>query len=140
MDNVDSSCLVDYVDHFALMIQWVNDVLSITESSINSVQDISNGLNTVNFMEQISRMHISSAKREDLNVYDKYYNMELCLELCRSLEIPTDNITSQDLIEKNIPKTLLFLTRLAIYSNSSKPKKNKIKEKHWIKEKQFQKT
>jgi len=49
--------------------------------------------------------------------------MELCLELCRSLEIPTDNITSQDLIEKNIPKTLLFLTRLAIYSNSSKPKK-----------------
>jgi len=39
------------------------------------------------------------------------------LEFCRTLEISTENITSQDIIEKNLPKVLLFLTRLAIFQS-----------------------
>jgi len=52
--------LVDYIEHFSLMIQWVNDILSLSQGSINSIQDIANGLNAVNLVEHLfkKRLHL----------------------------------------------------------------------------------
>jgi len=56
--------------------------------------------------------------------------MELCLELCRMSDISTENISSQDIMEKNIPKILLFISRLAIfYSGKGKKKPKKAPSK-----------
>jgi len=127
-NDADSSLLVEYIQHFAIMVQWINDVLVPTQITVTSIQDISNGLIALNFIEILTRKRITSAKKDqDLTLYDRYFNMELCLELCRTVDVSIDNISSQDLIERNIPKILLFLSRLAVYYSTKDKKKKKNK-------------
>jgi len=127
-NDADSSLLVEYIQHFAIMVQWINDMLVPSHTTISSIQDLSNGLIALNLIEILTRKRINSAKRDqDLTLYDRYFNMELCLELCRTVDVSIDNISSQDLIERNIPKILLFLSRLAVYYSTKDKKKKKNK-------------
>jgi len=45
--------LVDYIEHFALLIEWVNEILTENQTTINSIQDVANGLTIVYIIEVI---------------------------------------------------------------------------------------
>jgi len=122
-DNLDSSSIVEFMEHFPILVQWINSVLARCNTTINSIQDVGSGLNFVNLVEGITKTRILNVKRNVDEAYDRYFNVELALKQCRNVDISTDSITSQDIMEKQTPKLLIMLARLAVFSNKASKKK-----------------